>query len=121
MPELFKTNGAQMTETHFNSDDYEPEKGELRIMDGKLAMYVNSLSYGASSGSRWVIRGNRMRFTLARKTGGYIYAICHELHPKDGTITVEILGQSEGDTTPTGDFQVIPVDEIRRCESERSK
>ena len=40
-----------MTETHFNSDDYEPAKGELRIMDGKLAMYVNSNSYGASSGS----------------------------------------------------------------------
>lgn len=110
-----------MTETHFNSDDYEPAKGELRIMDGKLAMYVNSNSYGASSGSRWVIRGNRMRFTLARKAGGYIYAICHELHPKDGTITVEILGISEGDVTPTGDFQVIPVDEISRCESERSK
>jgi len=34
---------------------------------------------------------------------------------------VEILGTSEGDTTPTGDFQVIPVDEIGRCESERSK
>jgi len=112
-----------MTETHLNPDDNErqPAKGELIMVDGKLAMYVNSNDYGASSGSRWVIRGNRMRFTLARKTGGYIYAICHELHPSDGTITVEILGRSEGDVTPTGDFQVIAVDEIGRCESGRSK
>lgn len=103
-------------------DERQPAKGELTTIDGKLAMYVNSNDYGASSGSRWAIKGSRLRFTLLRgKSTGYRYAFCHDVNPTDGTITVEILGFDEQDVEPTGNFEVVPVDNIGRCDAEMSK
>ena len=111
-----------ISQSAWDDEDRTPVKGELAVIDGKLAMYVNSNDYGASSGSRWAIKGSRLRFTLLRgKSTGYRYAFCHDVNPTDGTITVEILGFDEQDVEPTGNFEVVPVDNIGRCDAERSK
>lgn len=103
-------------------EERQPAKGELTTIDGKLAMYVNSNDYGGSSGSRWAIKGSRLRFTLLNsKSTGYRYAFCHDVNPTDGTITVEILGFHEHDVEPTGNFEVVQVEKIGRCDAERSK
>lgn len=106
----------------WDEEDRMPVKGELAVIDGKVAMYINSNDYGGISGSRWAIQGSRLRFTRAGRgvsSKGYIYGFCHLINPKDDSITVEILGDNESDQVPTGRLEVIPVDEIGRCDPER--
>ena len=113
-----------ITQLAWDDEDRTPEKGELAVIDGKLAMYINSNDYGGSSGSRWAIQGSRLKFTRAEpiaRSQGYIYGICHLINPKDGTITVEILGDKASDQLPTGRMEVIPVEEIGRCDPERER
>ena len=108
----------------WDDEDRTPVRGELAVIDGKLAMYVNSNDYGATSGSRWAIQGSRLRFTRAVQNAnpqGYIYGFCHLVNPKNDAITVEILGDKASDQFPTGRIEVIHVDEIGRCDPERER
>jgi ADP-ribosylglycohydrolase len=108
----------------WDDEDRTPVKGELAVIDGKLAMYINSNDYGGTSGSRWAIKGSRLRFTRVgpnANSQGYVYGFCHQVNPKDDSITVEILGDRESDQLPTGRIEEIPVGEIGRCDPERER
>ena len=75
----------------WDDEDRTPAKGELAVIDGKLAMYINSNDYGGTSGSRWAIKGSRLRFTRTGPNSnyqGYVYGFCHQVNPKEDTITV---------------------------------
>jgi len=103
-------------------DNHEPAAGQLALVGGKVAMYINSNHYGGTSGSRWAIKGCRLRFTrLESIPTRYQYAFCHDVNPTDGTITLEILGYRDHDVEPTGNFITLKVNEIGRCEAEWPK
>lgn len=113
-----------ISQSAWDDEDRTPVKSELAVIDGKLAMYINSNDYGGTSGSRWVIKGSRLRFTRTgpnANSQGYVYGFCHQVNPKEDTITVEILGDKESDQLPTGRMEVIPVEEIGRCDPERER
>ena len=49
-----------------DDEDRTPNKGEMTVIDGKLAMYINSNNYGATSGSRLVRSTQKRANSCAR-------------------------------------------------------
>ncbi len=76
--------------SEFDAEDNPPQKGELTLMFGQLAMCISPLaSYGGGEKTLWAVVGEHMRFTTKNNPHGYQYGKCIEVDPDSLTITLD--------------------------------
>lgn len=84
------TNAQLRSYSEFDAEDNPPQKGELTLMFGQLAMCISpSASYGGGEKTLWAVVGEHMRFTTKEIPHGYQYGKCLEVDPDALTITLD--------------------------------
>ena len=84
----------------------ELKAGETKLINGAIAMCINPQT---CHGPLWAIKGRCAMFSVDGHNG-YIEALCSNVSPNKGFITIEIIKGPH----PRGTVLNIPFDEIRR-------
>lgn len=84
----------------------ELKAGETKLINSAIAMCINPQT---CHGPLWAIKGRCAMFSVDGHSG-YIEALCSNVSPNKGLITIEIIKGPH----PRGTVLNIPLDEIRR-------
>ncbi len=96
-----------------------PHVGELRVMEGRLAMCVNPMaSYGGWSGPLWAIEGVRYTFSLRGGPTGYQEGFCEKVDPRCPTVTFRMIPRGWDEESPLEECRSFFHTEIGRLNPE---
>lgn len=107
------------TDLTWQRNQLEPQVGEIRVIDGKLAMCVSAgKTYGGWSGPLWAIEGLSCKLTYVGRSIKYDEAICTKVDPVRQEVSFYLLRAEKEATKQSGESLTLPVDAICRLDPE---
>lgn len=106
-----------MTELARQRNLQEPQEGDIRVIDGKLAMCVSAgKSYGGWSGPLWAIEGLTCKLTYAGHRKSYSEAICTKIDPIRLEVSFHLLKTKTETPELSGEAITLSVGAIGRLD-----
>lgn len=106
-----------MTELMRQRNQREPRVGEIRVIDGKLAMCISAgKTYGGWSGPLWAIEGLTCKLTYAGSRGRYREAICTQIDPVRLEVSFHLLKLQTEPPELSGEELTLAADAIGRLD-----
>ena len=108
-----------VSELRLGKNNLDPVAGEMRVMDGRLAMCVNPFaSYGGKSGPIWAIEGVSFKFTATGRRDRYVDGVCEKVDPIAQTVTFLMIQPKTHPAQLSGEVLTFHISEIGRLEPE---